>query len=646
MPICSIACDKVDDLCAGYSDESDCGKAISAKLLFSLVAVGATLAVCMTVAMNLKEGNTRDGQDTRMALVPLNGLGDTEQYNNIRGLSNFGDIIANIVVYYHHKKDIQMQKKMAEKLFELEENFLKEGVDLDLALFNMLDTCETTMRLYDLKEESVGVKINSWIYGSVKFNLNKINKEGVTFCSCVIKLLIHYRDLVADLLLMHLIFRKEISNINGLHLTGRWALPSIMFVVTLASVVGAEIANLISLITNPSFTKWDWKRKLLSALVIPLMPAVLILQEVGHSLRIKTLSEQLQEQISGDSLHFECHLKALLANENEWMDSQRALLGEFKANVATIENFMQSTVVFLMILISNTTSPMMEGFEKIFLTEDPVLLYVFAMLSFGGLVWSPISHISSIKRGALGIIGKCLLVVYNGIGAATRVFMVVLLLTPALGLKGTQNVFARGSMEMQSLAGRISNFKWNYKGYRLTSEIDDFLILPLESGMWILLVVVVSHLTASFVFLHKDGGCIRRYMRGIHTIVAVPLFCCDWEEIYRSHRNAKGNKREEAESRPQSSGQSSEQEVDTSNSSSRSSKSHSVKANGEGLVDDDSAAEEKGGSTGLPVAGSSENKPRVQGVEVTFPLGLETNREMEEDIQVMKSWSLTSQTCS
>ena len=621
----------------------DCGEVIGAKLLFSLVAAGATIAVCMTVAMNLKQGKARQQlqapvlqreQDDSMTLVQLNGLGDEEQYNNIRGLANCGDIIANIVVYYHNKKDIEIQKKMAEKIFMLEEKWLKEGEDVDLSLFNMLDTCETTMRLYDLREESVGVKISSWIYGSMKFDLNKINKEAIMFRYFITKLTQHYIDLVKDLLLLHLILTKEISGINGFHLTGRWGLPSIMFVVTLATFVGTEMTNLISLIMSPVFTKWNWKRRLLSVLFIPLMPAVLILQEVGHSLRIKNISKQVQEQISGDSLHFESHLNPLLALENEWMDSQRALLGEFKANVGTVKSFVQSTVAFLMILIAETTSPMVEGFDNMFLTEDPVILYVSAMVSLVGLAWSPISYISSITRGALGIIGKCLLVVYNGIGAATRVFMVVLLLTPALGLMDTQNVFARGSMEMQSLADRTSNFKWNDKdGYRLKSEIDDFLILPLGSGMWILLVVIVSHLTAATVFLHKDGGCVRQFMRGIRTIVVVPLFCCDWEEIYRSPRSAKGKKMDEAESRPRTIGQNGGQEV---GASSNNNTSHSAKANGEGTADDDTVADEKGGSTGPPVAGSNGNKARVQGVEVTFPLSQETNNETEDDIQVMK----------
>ena len=627
--ICSIGCDKVDDLCAGFSDEIDCEEVISGKLLFMAVAAGATVAVCMAVVMNLKCEKGSNGQVDTPEIRALNRFDQSaeerEEYNDVRGLVNCGDVITNIIIFYHNKKNIVEQKTMAKKIFDLENKWLKEGEDVDISLFKMLDTCETTTRLYDLEENSLGVKIESMIYGCIKFGLNRINEVAMSFMCCVMNLTLHYSDVFKDLFLAYLIYWKGISGVNGFHLSGRWGLPSIMFVLTLASVLGAEMANIISLTTNSLFKKWGWGKRLLSVLLIPLMPAVLILEEIGHSFRIKTLSEQVQEQISDDRLEFHCHLESALSYEKEWMDSQRALLGEFKANVGTIENFVQSTAVLLMILISETTSPMMEGFEKMFLTEGPVLLYTFATLSFVSLAWSQVTYIASIKRGALGIKGKGLLFVYSGIGAATRLFMVVIVLTPALGLMGTQNVFARGSMEMQSLADKISNFKWQTDRThgRLTAEIDEFLLLPSESGMWILLLVLLSHLTAASVFLQRDGGWFKRLMHGVRTIIVVPLFSCDWEEIYKSHLNAQDGKTEEAELGPGTSRQNRDQEVAGSSSG-------GAKASGVDKVDGDSA--EKG------VA----NPPHVaQGIQVTFPLGREANTEAENDIEVSKSSSTT-----
>ena len=126
---------------------------------------------------------------------------------------------------------------------------------------------------------------------------------------------------------------------------------------------------------------------------------------------------------------------------------------------------------------------------------------------------------------------------YFGIGSATRVFMTVLLFTPAMGLWDTMHPFTKGSMKMKEITDLAETWNDDY----FIADTGQFLTLPLSAAFVISLGVLVLHLTASSLLIggHTRTGRAGTLMRGIYTIVCVPLFI-DWEEVFWSSYDSEG----------------------------------------------------------------------------------------------------------
>merc|ERR1719264_1047170 len=107
------------------------------------------------------------------------------------------------------------------------------------------------------------------------------------------------------------------------------------------------------------------------------------------------------------------------------------------------------------------------------------------------------------------------------------------------------NHYTRGKMPMYNPTANIMYDPDSNQSYRQLWEdsykiqdFNHFFSMSTYVPFGIVIAILAMHLSASFIFtwpLYKNSSdsMVRRFMRGIHTLCHVPLFC-DWEEFYRN----------------------------------------------------------------------------------------------------------------
>ena len=73
---------------------------------------------------------------------------------------------------------------------------------------------------------------------------------------------------------------------DGFILTGRWSMPTNMFLVFVCSVAATKVCDFIALLMHPEFATWSKPKKLLAVIFHPLMPAFIHVEEVFHTYRV------------------------------------------------------------------------------------------------------------------------------------------------------------------------------------------------------------------------------------------------------------------------------------------------------------------------------------------------------------------------
>ena len=283
------------------------------------------------------------------------------------------------------------------------------------------------------------------------------------------------------------------------------------------------------------------------AMMSPFMPAhVLFLETCDEINLLQLLAKVKNELLPHHEPTWDFHLQAELANDRAKIYSGKALLCELRTNENSTEHFTQLIVLSLIIAMSRTSSPIMAGFNKVFIEEGSTLVIISALISVWSLVWGPIAHLSSLKNGFLGMIATLIIIPYFAIGAFTRLFMFLMLFTPVLGIFDTTHHYIKGKILIYpSLDSIIYEPESNTSYFQLWEDkyrfhvrhYNEFLTMPSNVTIGISMGIIVLHLVASFMLVRplyrKSGdGIVRQFMRGIYTFVNPPLFC-DWEELYR-----------------------------------------------------------------------------------------------------------------
>ena len=554
--ICAVPCDGIDDLCLNYEDEDNC-KIPSFMSLLSYVALAGLLSGLLTTCgrivweKQVRSSRVRKSDGKKFDLADIIEKNDMNAYQELRETQYLASAIQNFISYARVTKNVIAQRALCMKLFGMEKSMHEDEALTHIFILQNMGTNDSVGWFYDLLDKSLTVKFEENVLPKLALmrNLLRFNSHirivqvlGNNF----MKLTLYYTDVCKDVLLAELIYSHVIVNTSALTLSEEDNFPVVMFFAIVASILIAEFCNLVTLITHPEFAMWPRTKRVISAILTPLMPAYILLSQFWQELNLFQLVGKMKNAKKGET---RASLAYMWQKSREKSVKMTALLYEFRANENSTEHLFQLVLLAIIIEFARTSSPVLAGFNKVFVEEGSSLVYLSALMSVFSLVRGPVAYLKSLKNGFLGIIGSIILIFYFAIGTMMRLFMIMLLFTPILGLFDTMNHYTKGNIESSPAEQHIGfgvdimyditttyPQHWN-KNYWIP-RYNQFFSMSTYAPFAILTTILVMHLLACFMFtwpLYKKSGdgIVRRFMRGIHTLCNVPLFC-DWEEFYRN----------------------------------------------------------------------------------------------------------------
>ena len=150
-----------------------------------------------------------------------------------------------------------------------------------------------------------------------------------------------------------------------------------------------------------------------------------------------------------------------------------------------------------------------------------------------------LNYVAARKDGHLPIVGKCILSVYFSLSAGARIFALVLLFAPSLGLLDTMYHFKLGQLDQETDAahdvlanGTIVTVKDAWDELKV-SELSEIVPIPHILPLALISAVVAVHAAAGCRFLEplqRSQSRLRLFLQSVFTLVCPPVFP-DWEEF-------------------------------------------------------------------------------------------------------------------
>ena len=559
-----IRCDGRDDLCQGYEDELNCYIPIWYRPLYTFAAVAIMLIilVCLDIALpNWVTESQSALQRTDAGWLPLvlafkRGIRRYEDYEEVRLKDSYGMDLKNAITESENYdvEDFQRFCKFYYD-FELQHNlhackmstpigYEKIAIEAtDDFFFESLGTSHTTDIFYSNVENGLFVKVkkglNRWFPKVWKVvNTLQVLRALYTLVM-VISISVYYLDFVKDTLLMSKLGTFLVGEKVDFQL-------SLLFSTCVLSIILPLLTNILSVL---NFNRWSPLQKLFGAIFIIFVPTVIKYRI--YRLQLQYLSELKAD--SGQRLHMllelKCHIQEL-----------RDLSVELRTNENMTEHLIQVLVLLLLILIkeSNTTTASVVIAKYLVDQVSIFFLVTSTALSFLSLVRGQVNQLVTEKNHFVPFLGKFfVLIAYYTTTTLARVWAVVLLVTPYLGLFGSLYHYNHGSkgawLEDGERAvfdidpnGTVTWFNelWNDE-YKFES-IEQFYEFPPNLLIIPLIIVIVLHPILSHLLhneLYYKGierpnlNWITSFQHSIRTIISPPLQK-DWELIYRLYKLA------------------------------------------------------------------------------------------------------------
>ena len=476
-----------------------------------------------------------------------------EDYKKVRSKASYGNDLRNVIL--ESEKDNLIDPRVLQKrckfYYELEllhnlhacKNSTPIGYEkvaakaTDDFFFECLGTDSTTDMFYSNVDNGFFVRtkkllcrrspkvwkfVNSTQFMRAFFTLIMV---AAIFC--------YYLDWIKDTLLIF-----EISKFIGGEKVG--VQVRLLFSTCVLSVILPLLINIMSVLR---FNRWSNQQKLMASIFIIFVPTVI-------KYRVYRLRLQYQSELqAGRGQRFPILLK-LKCQINELGD----LSIELRSNENITEHLIQVIVNLLLILISKSNTTTASFIAEHVLGQVSIFFLVTSTAwSFLSLIRGQLSLLISKKGHYVPFLGKyVVLIAYYTTTTLARVWAVVLLVTPYLGLFDTLHHYNHGSKQAwPQKADHVVfdigpngtaiwfNKLWNdeYKFDSLEQFYDfspNLLIIPLI----IVLIIhpILSHLIHSEIYYKgiEPGNkkWITKVHHSLHTIISPPLDK-DWELIYR-----------------------------------------------------------------------------------------------------------------
>jgi hypothetical protein len=292
-PICAIPCDGHDNLCEEYSDENCEG--ISVLWILAWVAVVTVILSIPMIVMEKcttlffpKQIKTRVHMPHSIDIISLIKERKTQNLNSyigIRKAKYFVHAMSIILLTYKSKHDIANAKKLTLNHYKMELDCNQpKNESVDEYYFTVFGTNRLTAYIYDILDNTSSLKINSFLISKcpeciLSILTYKYFTAATLFLMCIVKIVLHYSDVVKDIILLSLIYKHMLGNSARIFLEDISKFPVQVFLLILTSIVTTELCSIHTLIITTTFQGQVKYKKVLSIMIIPLIPAIVLYQE-------------------------------------------------------------------------------------------------------------------------------------------------------------------------------------------------------------------------------------------------------------------------------------------------------------------------------------------------------------------------------
>jgi hypothetical protein len=550
FPICANPCDGYDDLCENHSDE-DCEGISVLWVLFwvtslTIIASGTTIILekkCTPVLVN--------DMTTTEEMCYSTDILSLKNYTIMRKEEAFVNSMRSILLYYKFNIDIEKAKHITEQYYAMEltcNQFQTECVDEYYFMF--FGTNKSTAYIYDILSNSWSIKMNSflaskcpkWLLVKCTHKYFKMSNIYVIF---IFKIVLHYADIVKDIVLLVQIWKHMMGNSARTFLDGISEFPVVVFLVIFTSIVITELCSILTLIMSSTFEGYGKCKKWCSILLFPLIPASVHYQEFKLEL-------EHVHMLSKNNIHL--HFK-IDRNERKNMLLLRSNLTSIE-NVA--EHFPLLLVLILIITLRKTATPIVAQMDKLFLSNNEIFIFLSTCWSFFSLLKGQLFYIKATKNNVVTILGHIILLLYFAIGTSGRLLFIALFFTPLLGLFDTNYHGVLGNRTVETFMsisnGEITKLHqlFDYMDTNKPIFFDEAWerfkvkekgLFHFQSTLLLCICVTITfHLVVGFMIQlkanrHTKERTTNKIFQTLYTLLSPPLYL-DWEEIYRDGKGS------------------------------------------------------------------------------------------------------------
>ena len=363
--ICAVPCNGIDDLCEYNLDEQCQGPGllmtfiIICLLSISFLITSSGLSYHKLMRDNGLELANYEVNDHKTKYTYYNdGKNRQYLYLKLSIFEEFKNIFSGVELATSY-----FSKVCDSNLYEKDHQVMRD-----------LGTNKTSAYFYGCVDNSIAVRANVWfnfyfpnlylMLKSVYFGVVMIILKGT------VSLCLKYSDLSKDILFLYMIWLQLGSFKDG-------SFPKLVFYTLLVSISLAEVMNMCAIIIHD--VNGTWRRKISVAILGPLMPAYYI-HKVAYYKISKFITLDLYRDNIEDDHHLELINRFICTVDNKiYLDHLKLARLQCIENV--VENLPQLTILFLITLLNQTSSPIVEYLQNIFIDETAYIGWVLALIS-------------------------------------------------------------------------------------------------------------------------------------------------------------------------------------------------------------------------------------------------------------------------
>jgi hypothetical protein len=482
-----------------------------------------------------------------ISLVKKEKTKNQQIYVSIRKDEDFVNCLCSTLFYYKFNGKNGKAKIIIEHYYSMELTYNQSKTEfVNEYYFNLFGTNYLSAYIYDILDNSIAIQIDSLLTKICpKLVLAVFTgtylKTVIIYVLFFIRIVLHYADLIKDVVLIRQIWKHIIGSSIRTFLDFISEFPEVVFMVMMTSIVTTELSSILTLISSATYGRFSNPKKTFTMLVFPLIPSIVLYQQLKLELEQLYILSKVKSTKSNNYHFITCQTK---------LNKLLLLRSNLKVNENVAEHFPQLVIMLIILALRKTTTPTVANMDKIFFNNNELLIVLSTSWSFISLLKGLLFHIKATKDNFVTSLGQIILLLYFVIGMSGRLLHIILFFTPLLGLFDTNYHSVLGRLTaaemvngdnkiMYLLFDYIDNNQaiffhetWHKISIKETGLFDFSLTLFLFMFATITFHLVTGVIIKLKANRHRKERTTTTICQTIYTLLCPPLFL-DWEEIYR-----------------------------------------------------------------------------------------------------------------